>query len=77
MISSSRVIACGFSILARTKGAVADDFLDLGDIFGALDEGDGDPIDPGFEAREQISMILWRHRCERDFRIGKAHAFPV
>ncbi len=66
-----------FLDLGEDQGAVADDLLDLDHIFSALDEGDGDPIDTGFKAREQIGVILRRHRGERDFRIGKAHALPI
>src|SRR6476469_5024650 len=58
-ISSSRSTACGFSILAITA---ARHLFGLGDVLGALHEGQPDPVDAGVERGVEIGAVLRRER---------------
>ncbi len=76
-ISSSFVIACGFSIFDITEARPRGQLLDFNDIFRALHERDRDPIDAGLKASLEIGAILLGHRRDGNFGIRQADAFAI
>ncbi len=76
-ISSSRVTACGFSILASTDARPAGDLLDLGHVLGPLHERHRDPVDVLVERSVEIGAILRRHRRSRDGGVRQADPLLV
>ena len=77
MISAMRSTAWGFSILARNAGAAARDLARLGQILGALDEGERDPVHMRVERRVQILAVLLRQRADGNGGVGNRNALAV
>ncbi len=77
MISARRSIACGFSILAITRGAAADHLLGFDHVVGALHEGQRNPVDAGDQRRLEVGAVLRRHRRDRQVGVGQADALAV
>src|ERR1700726_2162793 len=63
--------------LRHDGGAAARDLLRVGDILGALDEREPDPVDAGVERGFEIGMILRGQRRGRDGGVGQAHALAA
>ena len=63
--------------LGHHRGAAAGDFLGLGDVLGALNERQRDPVDAGIERGFEIGDVLGRQRRERNDGVGQADAFAV
>ena len=63
--------------LGHHRGAAARDLLDLGQVLGALHEGQRHPVDPGIERGLEVGAVLLGQRAEVDGRIGHAHALAV
>ena len=63
--------------LGHHRGAPAGDLLGLGDVLGALNERQRDPIDAGIEGGFKIGDILRRQRRQRHDSVGQADALAV
>ena len=63
--------------LGHHRGAAARKFLRFGDILGALNERQRDPIDAGIERGFEIGDILRRQRRQRHDGVGQADALAV
>src|SRR5262249_19295388 len=63
--------------LGEYAGAAAGDLLYLGQVFRALDEGKGDPVDIAIERGLEVGAVLRRQRAEADGRIRDVDAFAV
>ena len=76
-ISSSRVTACGFSILAITAARPRVIFLASAMSSGRWMNESADPVDAGVERGFEIGAILLRQRRERNRGVRQAHALAV
>ncbi len=63
--------------LGHHRGAAARDLLGFGNILGALNERQRDPIHPGVERGFKIGDVLRRQRRQRHDGIRQAHALAV
>ena len=77
MISSSLRDRLRLLDLRHHIGALAGDRLDLGDVLGALHEGERHPVDVLVERGVQIGAVLVRHRRGRQHGVGQADALLV
>ena len=77
MISSSRVTACGFSILDITEARPRAIFLASATSSGPLDEGERDPVDVGIERGFEIGAVFRRQRGEGQHGFRQADALAV
>ena len=60
--------------LGHHRGAAAGDLLGFGDVFGALDERQRDPVDAGIERGFEIGAVLRHQSGKRERRVGQADA---
>ena len=63
--------------LGQDAGAAAGDLPDLGEILGALDEGERDPVDAGVERRLEVGAVLGGEGAEGEGGVGDADALAV
>jgi hypothetical protein len=63
--------------LGEQAGAAADQFLGLGDIFGTLDETQGDPVNSLAEREFEVAAILVGQRRDRHDDVGHINALAV
>ena len=67
----------GLFDLGHHRRPAASDFLGLRNVFGPLDEGERNPVDPGVKRRFEVGAVLLHEGRERNDSIGQAHALAI
>ena len=63
--------------LGHDAGAALDDLAGLGDVLGALDEGERHPVDVLRQHGVEVAPVLVGERARADQRVGQADALAV